>query len=377
MKIRPFLVEQWIDKYEAAAKWNIAETCVDPMSLDQMIELTGEDKDALVKRIFSTRMTYGPIEGGEEFRQGVANLFKTVKPDEVMETQGAISANFLLQHALVDAGDEVVSVIPTYQQLYSIPESIGATVRLIPLNRENNYLPDLDLLRKSVNHKTKVINLNNPNNPSGSVLDTATLKEIVNIARSVGAYVVCDEVYRGLTHDGSEMTSIVDLYDKGISVGSMSKVFSMSGLRTGWIVAHDPEVNKLCHRHRDYSVITCGVVHDILAGVVLKHANQILDRNRVIVNKNLQILEEWVDAHSDCLTMFKPTAGTTALVYFKDLPVDGWEFCQTLIDDYQTLLTPGECFETPNSVRVGYACSEEELIGGLAQVDKYMKTLKK
>lgn len=375
MRIRPFLVEQWIDKYEAAAKWNIAETCVYPMTLDEMIELTNEDKDELVQHIFTTRMTYGPIEGGEEFRTGVANLFKTVHPDEVMETQGAISANFLLQHALVDDGDEVVSVIPTYQQLYSIPESVGATVRLIPLNQENNYLPDLDLLRKSVNHKTKVININNPNNPSGSVMDEKTLREIVGIARSVGAYVICDEVYRGLTHDGSPMTSIVDIYDKGISVGSMSKVFSMSGLRTGWVVSHDPDVKKMCHRHRDYAVITCGVVHDILAGVVLKHADLVLERNRAIVKKNVSILKEWVKKHEDCLTMFNPTAGTTVLVYFKDLPVDGWQFCQTLIDDYQTLLTPGECFETPNSVRVGYACSEEELIGGLAQVDKYLATL--
>lgn len=377
MKIRPFLVEQWIDKYEAAAKWNIAETCVNPMSLDEFIELTGENKDELIKRIFSTRMTYGPIQGGDEFRQGVANLFKTVKPEEVLETQGAIGANYLLQHALVDDGDEVVSVMPTYQQLYSIPESIGAKVHLIPLNPANNYLPDLDLLRKSVNQRTKVINLNNPNNPSGSVMDEATLREIVSIAKSVGAYVICDEVYRGLVHDGSYQPSIVDLYEKGISVGSMSKVFSMSGLRTGWIVFHDPMVNTLCHRHRDYSVITCGVVHDILAGVVLKHANEVIERNRAIVNNNCKILEDWVAAHSDNLTMFKPTAGTTAMVYFKDLPVDGWEFCQTLIDDYQTLLTPGECFETPNSVRVGYACSEEELIGGLAQVDKYIKTLKK
>lgn len=372
MKIRPFHVEQWIDKREALAKYNIAETCVYPMTLNQLFELTGEDKNACIERMFSTQLTYGPIEGGEQFRDGVAKLFKTVKPDEVLATQGAIGANYLLLMSLVEPSDEIVSVVPTYQQLYSIPESIGATVKVLPLNKENNFLPDLDLLKKLVNHKTKMININNPNNPSGAVISDDMLKEIVNIARSVGAYILCDEVYRGLTHDGTPITSIVDLYDKGISVGSMSKVFSLSGLRTGWIVSHAPEIKTLCHYHRDYSVITCGVVHDMLAGIALQHADKILERNRAIVCTNRKILEDWVDRHPE-LSMFKPHAGTTAMVYF-DLPVDGWEFCQTLIDDYDTLLTPGECFETPKSVRVGYACSEKELRDGLAQVDKYLAT---
>ncbi len=250
--------------------------------------------------------------------------------------------------SLVEPGDEVVSVLPTYQQLYSIPESIGATVKTVPLNKENNFLPDLDLMRELVTFKTKIININNPNNPSGAVMSEEMLREIVNIARGVGAYVLCDEVYRGLTHDGSYTPSIVDIYDKGISVGSMSKVFSLSGLRTGWIVSHAPEIKTLCHHHRDYSVITCGVVHDILSGIALQHADKLLERNRKIVQTNCKILEDWVSTHPE-LTMFKPHAGTTAMVYF-NLPVDGWQFCQTLIDEYETLVTPGECFEDRKSV---------------------------
>lgn len=372
MKIRPFHVERWIDQYETVAKYNIAETCVHPMSLDELFALTGEDKEACIKKMFSTQLTYGPIEGGEQFRDGVSKLFKTVKPDEVMSTQGAISANYLLLMSLVEPNDEVVSVVPTYQQLYSIPESIGATVKFVPLNKENGFLPDLELMRKLVTYKTKIININNPNNPSGAVIPDEMLKQIVNIARGVGAYVLCDEVYRGMTHNGKSATSIVDLYDKGISVGSMSKVFSLTGLRTGWIVSHAPEIKTLFHQHRDYSVITCGVIHDMLAGIALQHADKILERNTAIVRKNYKILEDWVATHPE-LTIFKPDAGTTAMVYF-DLPVDGWEFCQTLIDEYETLVTPGECFETPNSIRVGYACSEKELRDGLAQVDKYLAT---
>ena len=198
MKIRPFHVEQWIDRYEATAKYNIAETCVNPMTLDELFTLTGEDKDAFIQRMFSTQMTYGPIEGGDQFRDGVSKLFRTVKPDEVLETQGAIGANYLLLMSLVEPEDEVVSVLPTYQQLYSIPESIGATVKTVPLNRENNFLPDLELLRKLVTYKTKIININNPNNPSGAVISEEMLREIVNIARSVGAYFLVSQVNPGL-----------------------------------------------------------------------------------------------------------------------------------------------------------------------------------
>ena len=372
MNIKPFAVEEWMNAYEDGARYNIAETCVDSVSLDELFSLAGEDKQAFLERFCARRLTYGDIVGSEALRKGICGLYKSLGSDEVVPTHGAAGANYHVFCSLIAPGDGVVSIMPTYQQLYSIPESIGATVKTVPLNKENNFLPDLELMRKLVTYKTKIININNPNNPSGAVLSEKMLREIVNIARSVGAYVLCDEVYRGLTHDGSPTPSIVDLYDKGISVGSMSKVFSLSGLRTGWIVSHAPEIKKLCHFHRDYSVITCGVVHDMLAGIALQHADKILERNRTIVRNNYKILEDWVATHPE-LSVFKPTAGTTAMVYF-DLPVDGWEFCQTLIDEYNTLVTPGECFETPNSIRVGYACSEKELRDGLAQVDKYLAT---
>jgi hypothetical protein len=130
----------------------------------------------------------------------------------------------------------------TYQQHYSIPESIGAEVRLLNLNYENKFLPDLDYLRSIVDDNTKMITINNPNNPSGSWIPLDVMKEIVEIARSVDAYVLCDEVYRGISEDGSYLPSIVDIYEKGVSVGSMSKCYSLAGLRLGWIVSRDPEV---------------------------------------------------------------------------------------------------------------------------------------
>ena len=129
--------------------------------------------------------------------------------------------------SLVSPGDRVISVLPTYQQLYSIPESLGAKVKILPLSRENGYLPDLDALRALAVPGTKMICINNPNNPTGALMSKELLGSIVEIARGVGAYILCDEVYRHLTQDDVWSESIVDLYDKGISVSSMGSTLLM------------------------------------------------------------------------------------------------------------------------------------------------------
>ena len=166
-----------------------------------------------------TRLSYSHIFGSPEFLQGVAGLYQDLKPEQVIPTHGAIGANNQVITTLIGAEDNMVSVMPTYQQHYSIPESIGADVRLLQLTLEDDFLPNLDVLRSLVDENTKMITINNPNNPTGSWIPVDVMKEIIEIAKSVDAYVLCDEVYRGISEDGSYMQSIVDLYDKGISVG--------------------------------------------------------------------------------------------------------------------------------------------------------------
>ena len=121
-----------------------------------------------------------------------------------------------------------------------------------------------------------------------------TLKTIVEIAQSVGAWILCDEVYRHLTQTDTWSPSIVDLYDKGISVSSMSKVFSLAGLRLGWIASHDDEVIRRCLSHRDYNLISCGMLDEAVATVALKHGDKLLARNRGIVRDNLALLDAWI-----------------------------------------------------------------------------------
>ncbi|SCJ51919.1 Aspartate aminotransferase [uncultured Clostridium sp.] len=374
MKIKPFAVEEWMNAWEVGAKYNIAETCVDSISMNELFELTGEDKTEFLNRLCARRLSYGDIEGLPEFRKGVCGLYKTLNIENIVPTHGASGANHHVFYSLISPGDRVVSIMPTYQQLYSIPESYGADVQILHLSKENNYLPDLEKLRRLVTPKTKMICINNPNNPTGALMSEQMLREIVEIARSADAWILCDEVYRHLSQEDGWCPSIVDLYEKGISVSSMSKVFSLAGLRLGWIATHDMSVVKSCLSHRDYNLVSCGVFDEMLAAAALKHRDKLLERSRKIVRENLQILDDWVGSEPH-VSYVKPKAGTTALVYY-DLDISSYKFCEEMYKKTGAFVTPGDCFEVPHSMRIGYAYGKQDLIDGLKAISEYiaMKT---
>ena len=373
MKIKPFKVEEWMNAYEVGAKYNIAETCVDSVSVDELFELVGQDKEAFLRDLCSRRMTYGDIFGQPAFKEGVCSLYKTIAPDQVVTTHGAAGANHHVYYSLVEPGDHVISVIPTYQQLYSIPESMGAEVELLHLEKENGYLPDLEKLRAMVRPNTKIIAINNPNNPTGALMGADMLNAICDIARSVGAYVLCDEVYRHLTTNPQWSASVADLYEKGISTGSMSKVFSLAGLRQGWIASRDKDFIEACLSHRDYNHISCSMFDEAVAAVALQGKDKLLARNVEIIRENLEILADWVEQQPH-ISWVKPQAGTTALLYY-DLDRDSYTFCKKMYDACGAFVTPGDCFEEPKSMRIGYACDKQELIEGLRAMGDFIKSL--
>ena len=373
MNIKPFAVEEWMNEYETGARYNIAETCVDSVSLDELFALTGESKDEFLSKFCATRLTYGDIWGSNALREGVCRLYRTVRPDEVVLTHGAAGANHHVFCSLISAGDRVVSIMPTYQQLYSIPEAIGADIAIMHLKQENHYLPDLDELKALVTPGTKMVCINNPNSPTGALMSRELLEQIIEIARGVDAYVLCDEVYRHLTQADGWCESVADLYEKGISVSSMSKVFSLAGIRMGWIATHDKAAVKAFLSHRDYNLISCGMFDDAVASLALRHSDEMIRRNQAIVRENLAILDEWVQAHPH-FYYTKPQAGTTALVYY-DYDIPSYEFCERLYHETGSFVTPGECFEQPHSMRIGYACDAQTLKDGLAALADFAETL--
>lgn len=396
VKIEPFQVEQWMDRYETTpGVINTAETCVASVSLDELVSLS-EDKDAKLLD-FSRPLTYGPIRGSDELRQRVAELLSrgasTALPAEnVLITQGAIGANFLLLYTLVGPGDHVVCVYPTYEQLYAVPAHLGAEVSLWKLKPENNYVPDAGELAALVKSNTKLIILNNPNNPTGSVIPRPILEDIVALAQAQDITVLSDEVYSPLFHSlpATEQPppppSILSLgYAKTVATGSMSKAFALAGIRLGWVASRDPHIIDALASARDYTTISVSQLDDQVASYALSPAvlPSLLARNEGIAATNLGLLEAFVRRYGAVCSWVRPRAGTTALVQFRNKkgdgePVDDEAFVLDLLEKTKVLFLPASvCFgggrDFRGCVRIGYACHTSVLREGLEKLGAYVE----
>lgn len=368
MKIREFGVEIWMNAYENDAKFNLAETCVDSITIAELLALAGKNDTAL-SELLPMRMGYGAIEGSDRLKSAICGLYDRQAAGNVIVTHGTIGANHLVHTALVGPGDVVVAVVPTYQQHYSIPEACGAEMRLVWLKPENGFLPDLEELAQAAKG-AKLIALTNPNNPTGALIDRAGLLAIAEIARAEGAWVLCDEVYRGIDQQGDGFTpAMCDLYERGISTCGMSKAFSLAGLRLGWIAAPQ-EVIHAVSIHRDYTTISVGRLDDHFAALALEHADRVLERSRRITRQNLQILDDWI-AGQPRISYVKPKSGTTALLRY-DMPIPSADLCRRLQEETGVMLLPGSALDMEGWLRIGYACDTAVLQQGLARAGAWL-----
>lgn len=236
---------QWMDKYETVpGVLNIAETCAASVSIDDLVALCEDPNVEHPLKSSTKKLTYGPIRGSDTLRSRLASLYSArvsspLPLDNILITPGAIAANFLLLYTLIGPGDHVICVYPTYQQLYAVPESLGAEVSLWKLKKEKNYIPDVEELKALVKDNTKMIIVNNPNNPTGAVIPKSVLQALVDFAKEKDIIVLSDEVYRPLFHGISPVDkefppSLISMgYSKTIITGSMSKAYSLAGIRIG------------------------------------------------------------------------------------------------------------------------------------------------
>ncbi len=366
MWIEPFGVEQWMNAGETRCTFNLAETCVASLTLGELMTLAGAN-DTLPGALAALRLTYGAIPGSEALRAAIAARHPGQGPENVLVTHGTIGANHMVYQALIEPGDHVVSIVPTYQQHTAIPRSLGATVTELALTEEAGWLPDLDRLDALVKDGTRVIALTNPNNPTGALIGAEDLARIVAIAERAGAWILCDEVYRGTEREAPPTPPIAALTPRGISTGGMSKAYSLAGLRLGWIVAPQ-EVLTACEVHRDYTTISVGMIDDHLATLALGVADRILARGRGITAANLAALDDWIARQP--LTYLRPAAGTTALLRY-DGGAPSRDLCERLLAETGVLLTPGSALGIEGHLRIGFGNPVEEFAAGLAAMDGF------
>lgn len=369
MKVDPFLIEHFMNKYEHHVELNLAETCVNPFTLEEFLTLM--DREDFFEEFKKKQLTYGYIEGSPELRKGIANQYKTMKEDNILVCGGAIGANFLAFYSLVEPRDNVVSILPAYQQLYSTPRSFGANVKLLKLKWEDQWLPDLKELMKLVDDKTKLIVINNPHNPTGSLIDESLMKRICQIAENAGAYLLCDETYLGLFYEEKDkVPSAVDIYDKAIATGSFSKGISLTGLRLGWIAA-SKQIIKECMDHRDYTTISNGMIDDALAAIAIKNLDRIYERNIKLLKTNLEILTNWIE-NEPLIDWIPPSAASVAFLK-QNTNISSEKLCVKLINEKSTFLVPGECFEMEGYIRIGFGQKTEALKEGLARFKEFLE----
>ena len=366
LRIEPFGVEMWMNAHEGRCELNLAETCIHSLTLRELTKLarcSGRPLDGLM----DTRLTYGAIKGSDGLRQAIAATYADHPADGILVTHGTAGANMLVHRALIEPGDVVVAVCPTYQQHCSIPESLGGEVREVWLREAQGWSLNMDELEAAA-QGARLIALTNPNNPTGAALRRPEMETLAGIAERAGCWLLVDEVYRGL-EQGEPVPSVADLTDLGISTCGMSKAYGLAGLRLGWI-AGPPDVLAAAAVHRDYDTISVGMVDDHLATIALQARDAVLGRSRALIAVNRLLLGEWAVSEPSVRCVV-PDAGTTALLrYDIDLPSEA--LCLALLDETGVLLAPGAAMGMEGYLRVGAGCEPGILREGLARLSGFL-----
>lgn len=372
MKIDDFVLENWLNPACDSEKNKIylGGSCVLPLTVRQLFDLTGEDLNSFLEELKDMNLGYGNFAGTPRLRQAVANLYKDVQSEEVVLVHGGTGANNTVVMSLLEPGDAIAAIMPNYQQFYSIPRSIGVDVRRVDLQAEDGYKLDMDQLRQAAAGGVKAILFTNPNNPTGALLELSEMEQIVEIARAADAWIVCDEMYRGLKEE--YMYSFADLYEKAIVTCSSSKIYSMAGTRVGWIVCRDEALRQELFNRRSYDSICGGVFDEWIFAIALEHVDKIYARSREIVNANKAVIDRWLDGHP-YLHQYADACGTTYLIHY-DLDVDAESFCDGLLDEKGVLVCHGDCFYLPHTFRLSLSHAHD-LEEGLRRIDEYISEL--
>lgn len=306
--------------------------------------------------------------------------------ENILITPGAIAANHLVLYTLVGPRDHVICHYPTYQQLYTIPASLGAEVSLWKASASENWIPSLSDLTSLIKENTKLIILNNPNNPTGAILPKPLLQEITDLAQSKGITILSDEVYRPIFHSISPISkdfppSILSLgYENTIATGSLSKAYALAGIRVGWLASRNRALIEKIANTRHYTTISVSILDSRVAAFALSQptVHNLLSRNIALAKTNLALLERFVIKHDDCVEWVKPVAGTTAFLRFhrEGRAVDSTVMCRRIGEECGVVLVPGKYGFGDGFggyVRIGFVCRTEVLKEGLEKVRVWLR----
>lgn len=350
-----FELERWQSEWEHRVRYNLSESGVDPFTTSALLELDNQDPDLLL----GMSLGYSQGNGSDELRDVISRIYDGAKRDNIIVTTGGAEANFLTCWSLIEPGDEVAIMMPTYMQTWGLSQNLGAAVKEISLRPHAGWEPDPDDIDRAIGPATKLIVLTNPNNPTGHVMDPATLRAVVQRASMYGAWVLADEVYQGAELNGTTTASMWGSYEKLVVTGSLSKAYGLPGLRIGWIAGPADFIEDVWARH-DYTSICPTTAGDYLACIALNHRNEVLARTRGILRKNYSLLETWLEDLGGLLHWTPTEAGAICLTSYEGGPGPE-QLSERLRVEHDILIVPGNHFGMGRYIRIGFGNPAKEL----------------
>ncbi len=354
MRINDFKLERYFERYEFDTPYLLCTSDCETFRVEQLLEL----EPGYTEKLLQLGLGYTEPQGAPELREAVCTLYEGTGPEDVIVFSGAEEGIFIFMNVLLEPGDSIIVTTPCYQSLQEVARSVGSKVIPWPLDPDNGWRPDLDFLKDSIDETTRAIVINSPHSPTGYHMPRSELEAVVQLARQQGIYLFSDEVYRFLEYDKElRLPAVCDMYEKGVSLGVMSKAFGLAGLRIGWIGTGDRDLMKKIAAYKDYTTICNSAPSEFLASLALRHKDHLLWRNMEIIKSNLRLLDQFFLTHGGRVEWVKPRAGTIA---FPRLKGDGAGTAESLgldlIDKKGVLLLPGNLYDDAlgSHFRIGY-----------------------
>ena len=343
---------QWA-KTQSRARFNLATSGVGAFPLSEL----GVTIDQLEINGDST-YGYAPLQVAIAKKHGV-------DPDCVVAAAGTSMANHLAMAALIEPGDEVLIEHPTYELLVSTASYLGANIKRFAREEVSGYALDAAEIRRMISTKTKLIVVTNLHNPSSGLAPEAALREVGDVARSVGAHVLVDEVYLDAVYENTPKSAF-HLGPEFVVTSSLTKVYGLSGLRCGWILAR-PDIARAMWRLNDLFASIPAHPGELLSVIAFQHLDKIRGRARAVVEADRALLAKFIAQHEcQAFSTVSTEYGTTSFPRLKAGHVD--EFLARLRQEHDTSAVPGRFFGMPDHFRIGMGVNTEMFGEGLRRI---------
>jgi aminotransferase len=321
-----------------------------------------------------TRGVPALLELIEEKAQKKNNLNINCK-DNIIVTNGASQAVTLAFATLFNPGDELIISSPNFVSYFYCAMFFG--VKVIEIERKRDFSPNIEGIKNAITPKTKAMLINSPNNPTGHALTPEELKEIVDIIIENDLYLITDEVYENYIYDGMKHVSPASLngmFERTVTVNAMSKLFSATGFRLGYVIA-SKEVIDLMEKFHQYTV--AGTNHAAQYGFIealkmdigfFEEIWQSFDKRRNLVYNRLKEIG---------FDFVKPQGAFYVMPSTKNFDLNGKEFSQKLMKEQAVAVIPGNIFGSFSDymIRISYATEIEKIKEAMNRIEKFVHNL--